>query len=325
MRTLSLASTGRATTQLGFGCSSLMGATGRRTSLALLEHAFDAGIRHFDVAPMYGYGAAEGCLGEFLARHPGAITVTTKYGIAPPANQGLMRAARRAVGPVLKLIPSVKKRLAGAANAVTAAAPKAPFTADAARASLENSLRELRTERIDLLLLHEAEANDLNDDDLLRFLENAVAEGKVGAFGCGSSADKIPALLAHKPAFCPVLQFEWSILDKPIDGLTGFTLHHRALTANFADLREVLETKAEVRQRWTEAAGVDLSAPGMLASLMLKAALVENPGSVILVSSRNPAHIASNVRMAGDDSLAEPARMLYAVAQREAASVLGRH
>ena len=38
-------------------------------SLRLLEAAYDAGIRHFDVAPMYGYGEAESCLGEFRARH----------------------------------------------------------------------------------------------------------------------------------------------------------------------------------------------------------------------------------------------------------------
>ena len=62
---------GRTTTRLGYGCSSLMGALGQKESLALLEAAYDAGVRHFDVAPLYGFGQAEGCLGEFLARHRG--------------------------------------------------------------------------------------------------------------------------------------------------------------------------------------------------------------------------------------------------------------
>ena len=53
----------------------------RRQSLALLESAFEAGIRHFDTAPMYGYGEAESCLWEFLSKHPGEMTVTTKFGI----------------------------------------------------------------------------------------------------------------------------------------------------------------------------------------------------------------------------------------------------
>src|ERR1017187_8275756 len=59
METIDLGRTGRRTTRLGFGCSSLMGAMGRKESVAMLEAAFDAGVRHFDVAPMYGFGQAE--------------------------------------------------------------------------------------------------------------------------------------------------------------------------------------------------------------------------------------------------------------------------
>ena len=55
---------------------------------------------------------------------------------------------------------------------------------------------------------------------------------------------------------------------------------------------------------------------------MLKAALVRNPDSVILVSSRNPEHIRENARVAGDSQLAEPARRLYALAQKEGTGVL---
>ena len=322
MKTITLPHTNRQTSQLGFGCSSLMGATGRKESLALLEHAYNAGIRHFDVAPMYGYGAAEGCLGEFLARHRSNITITTKYGIPPPSNQGLMRAARRAIGPVLKLIPSVKHRLAAAANSVTAAEPKAPFTSAAARVSLEHSLTELRTDRIDLWLLHEAGAEDLNDDSLNSLLQDAVHTGKIGAFGCGSSSEKIPALLASKPQYCPVLQFEWSVLDKPVDAHPAFTLHHRSLTANFQGLQSALARLPEVRNKWSTETGVDLAQPGKLAALMLKAALVLNPASVILVSSRNRRHIEENVRVAGDDPLAAPARSLYNLAQSEGAALL---
>ncbi len=324
MRQIELPNTGRRTSQLGFGCSSLMGATGRKESLRLLEHAFAAGIRHIDVAPMYGYGAAEGCVGEFLARHPGEITVTTKYGIPPPANPGMMQIARRAVGPLLKMIPSVKKRLAGAAKSVTAAAPKANFSAGEARVALEHSLSELRVERLDLWLLHEPEAAQLQDDGLLRLMEDAVASGKVGAFGAGSSADKIPALVAERPAYCPVLQFEWSILDRPMEPVPAFTLHHRSLTANFGELRAALQRDAEARTRWSSEIGADLAQPGMLAALMLKAALLFHPDSVILVSSRNPAHIAENVRVAGDETLNGPARALYTVAQREGTTVLAR-
>jgi len=50
---------------------------------------------------------------------------------------------------------------------------------------------------------------------------------------------------------------------------------------------------------------------------MLKAALEENPESVILVSSKNAAHVQDNVRVAGDAGLVEPARRLHELVQTE--------
>ena len=317
VETIALATTGRVTSRLGYGCSSLMGATGRRESLRLLDAAFDAGVRHFDVAPMYGYGAAEGCVGEFLAGHRGAVTVATKYGIPPAANQGLLGLARRIAGPVVKLLPQVKRRLARAADSVAApVVAKASFTAAEARASIERSLRELRTERIDLLLLHEAEAPDLRDDALLRLLEDLVAAGTIGSFGVGSSSDKMADLLRERPAFCGVLQFEWSVLD-PVRAMPAFTLHHRALTDNFRALHAALAADAKLSRRWSEAVGAEVAQREVLAALMLKASLELNPASVILFSSRDAAHIRRNVEVAANAALAAPARRLHALVERE--------
>ena len=313
-QTLMLADTGRATTRLGYGCSSLMGALGRRDSLALLEAAYDAGIRHFDVAPMYGFGAAEECLGEFAQRHADDVTLTTKYGILPPANRrSIMGIARRIAGPILKRIPAVKKRLASAAAAVAAPDVRASFTAEEARQSLERSLRALRTGRIDLWLLHEAEASDLKDDQLLRFLEDSAAQGKIGTFGIGSEARKIPALVSEHPAYCRVLQFEWSVLDDALPAGGPFRIHHRALTENFRQLHSSLREDTDRCRQWSQAIGADLADGEALANLMLKASLVANPSSIVLFSSKNIEHIAKNVAVAEDDALVEPARRLHAV------------
>ena len=53
---------------------------------------------------------------------------------------------------------------------------------------------------------------------------------------------------------------------------------------------------------------------------MLKAALVLNPASIILFSSKNPAHIQANVHAAADATLEAPARRLYDLVQRNATS-----
>ena len=203
MQTIPLADSGRQTTRLGFGCSSVLGALGRGDSLKMLEAAYDAGLRHFDVAPSYGFGEAEACLGEFAAGHPGELTVTTKYGI-PAESKSWKSAARSLVRPLLKVAPGLKKRLQGAAASVGAPpATKTPFTVAGAQASLERSLRLLRVERVDVWLLHEAEAGDLADDALLRFIEDAVAAGKIGSYGVGSDGSKIAACCVSAPRTAP--------------------------------------------------------------------------------------------------------------------------
>jgi D-threo-aldose 1-dehydrogenase len=322
MEQIALGTSGRHTTRLGFGCSSLMGATNRRDSLRLLETAFDAGIRHFDVAPMYGYGHAESCLGEFLQHHRGQITVATKFGISPPKHSTLLRLGRRIAGPIIRQLPGLKQRVARAASAVAQNDERPAFTPAEAKASLDRSLTALRTGQIDLWLLHEASASDLRDDSLLRFLEAEVEKGSIGSFGIGSSSDKIPALLAERPAYCRTLQYEWSVLDAPIPeapitATQPFRIHHRALTNNFRSLHAALIRNKPLCKRWSESTHTDLSNADLLAHLMLKASLVMNPSSIILFSSKNPTHIHANVEAATDDSLELRARQLYSLVQSE--------
>jgi aryl-alcohol dehydrogenase-like predicted oxidoreductase len=304
-----------------------MGATNRRDSLKLLETAYEAGIRHFDVAPRYGYGEAESCLGEFLQNHRGQITVATKYGIAPPKKSPIIKLGRNIAGPILKQLPSLKHRLAQAANAATRNPERPTFTAAQAKASLQRSLLALRTSHIDLWLLHEATAPDLHDDTLLHLLEAEAQKGTIGTFGIGSSADKIPAILATHPAYCHTLQYEWSVLDSPLSEVpirpsAPFRIHHGTLTKNFHAIHQSIINNQPLCQRWSASINIDLSRPEALAHLMLKAALVMNPTSIILFSSKNPAHIHANVRIAADTSLELPARQLYKLVQSECDQLL---
>jgi D-threo-aldose 1-dehydrogenase len=322
MQTIALGSSGRETTRLGFGCSSLMGSMGRKDSVAVLEAAYDAGLRHFDVAPMYGYGQAEVCLGEFLARHPGELTVTTKFGIAPEDAKSLKATLRGLARPVLKLLPGLKRKLQKAAVATSASVLNLDFSVEKARESLDRSLALLTVDRIDVWLLHEAEAGDLKDDRLLRLMEDAVAAGKIGTFGIGSEARKIPALLSERPAYCRTLQHEWSVLDAPMAPGEPFRIHHRALTENFVALHDALSGDAARAKRWSDYCGANVADAGVLARLMLKAALVLNPESVILFSSKRPGHIKNNVAVLEDTTLEQPALRLYSLVRAEAVETL---
>jgi hypothetical protein len=297
-----------------------MGAMGRVESLAVLEAAFDAGIRHFDVAPMYGYGQAESVLGEFVVRHPGQTTLTTKYGIPAAKHQGLIGLARSVARPIVRAMPSLKRGLTSAAAKATSPGPKANFTAAEARESLERSLRELKTDHIDIWLLHDATLADLHDEGLLRFMQDSVTAGKIGAFGVGGERAAVDEIAAIRPQYLPVLQFAWSVLDVPVPPIESFRIHHRALTNNFRSLHQQLLGDNPRCTRWSGFVGSDLADPQALSALMLKAALLENPDGILLFSSKRAGHIRNNVAVAEDATLESPARRLYALIQSETTS-----
>jgi aryl-alcohol dehydrogenase-like predicted oxidoreductase len=71
---------------IGLGCVTFGREIDEAASFALLDHALERGMRHFDTAAAYGGGASETILGKWLAsRKPQGITVATK--ILPPYNR----------------------------------------------------------------------------------------------------------------------------------------------------------------------------------------------------------------------------------------------
>src|SRR6266851_4804354 len=164
---------------IGFGCSSLA-SVGRKKALRLLESAFDAGIRHFDVARYYGYGEAEGILGAFIKSRRTQVTVTTKFGIEPPRRTNALRIAMGIGRLFLRLVPSARKMVQ---QHTTVLVKGNAFSAADAHRNLETSLRELGTDYIDFYLLHDYIAGDHSSDELVAFLRQAVQAGKIRYFG----------------------------------------------------------------------------------------------------------------------------------------------
>ena len=322
MLTCNLADTGRMTTRLGYGCSSIMGGMGRTASLRTLEWAFEAGVRHFDVAPMYGYGEAEGCVGEFLSRHPGECTVTTKYGIPPAPRSALKSFVRAAARPVLRVIPALKARAQQAA-AATSEAPQRHLSAAAAQASLESSLRHLRVSRIDVFLLHDATPREVCDASLLQCLQRARDAGLVGAFGIGTDREHAAVIQQQSPAYAQVVQREWSVFDT-VESSDTFRIYHRSLGGNYRRLHAYIAGSREVMGRWSREIDADLAAPGALSRLMMRAALWANSSGIVLFSSKVREHIHANAALV-QPSAAQDAQAvaLYRVVQRDLAQIPG--
>lgn len=147
-----LGQTGLAVSPVGFGAwqlnNPLWGGTNEADSIALVHAALDAGCNFFDTAPAYGEGASERLLGEALRGRRDTAVICTKFGHT-----------------------GVEAK---------------DFSVAAVRPTLEDSLRRLRTDRVDLLLLHNPPAALLDGGvaaDLYGELAALQREGKLRAFG----------------------------------------------------------------------------------------------------------------------------------------------
>jgi D-threo-aldose 1-dehydrogenase len=176
---------------------------------------------------------------------------------------------------------------------------RAAFSAADAEKSLENSLRALQTDHIDIYLLHEAGPVDTSDE-LLAFLERKQQEGVVGRFGTGSDFVKVSAMASMRPAFADVLQFENSVIRPNLQRLTAtpdswLAITHGALGGSFRQLRDDVQADATLRTRCSGALGVDVGDSRHLASAMLSWAVLSNVQGTMLFSSSRPANVRSNM------------------------------
>jgi len=319
--------TGCTTTRLGFGCAFPRSVTDHDAA-RYLDAAFAAGIRHFDVAPSYAEGAAEGYLGNFLKRRRAeGITVTTKYGILPPAMRPLpVRAARAVLGPAfrsLRRVPAFASGLAKTASALNVSS-KAVFDAAEAKLSLTRSLGELRLDNVDIFLMHEPAAVDLSDE-LLAFLNNSVAAGRIGCFGIGGDAARAADLYLNRRAFCDVMQFEWSVFSPDFDYPESLRIHFWVFSRQFRSVHRALADRPDMRTRWSAEVDLDLADLGTLADVMLKGALTRHSNSIVLFTSSNPDNIIRNVNVAENSKLEANARRFCELVEHEGKALVAQN
>lgn len=180
---------------LGFGCSALMGRAGRRESLAALSAAMDAGVNFFDTARSYGYGQSESLLGEFLHVNRRETIISTKFGIMPAANMRFKQKLKPIARAVVRRIPAMRSL---ARTAAVGSFVPVQFSIEVLRESFHTSLRELRTDYVDILLLHAAPVSVLHQHDLLEAMERLVTEGKVRMAGISGGIDTMQATFSSR-------------------------------------------------------------------------------------------------------------------------------
>jgi D-threo-aldose 1-dehydrogenase len=218
-----------------------------------LEAAAAVGFSHFDTAPLYGFGEAERAIGDAFGRTRD-VTVATKLGLYPPGGCDQSRQlvlARKAVG---RFLPSVSRAVAD-------------WSVERASDSLDASLQRLQRDRIDLLLLHEPNAELMATDEWSRWLERQ--SDRIGLVGiAGPKSAVAPFVLANSP-LARVVQTRDSVETRESDFLP---LGGRKLQFTYGYF-----------------ANNEVSWP---ATKILEGALARNPRGSIVVSTRKRSRLA---------------------------------
>ena len=164
-----LGTTGRSVSVLGLGCASYWARPGfpESSARAVFEAALECGVTLFDTGASYSAGEAERRLGR-MVRAPNAdaenLVVATKAGTYTGDGGRIVR----------------------------------DFSTDGVIAQVEQSLRRLGVERIDLLQLHGPQAGELTDE-LFAALERLRAAGKVALLGVNAGSEVLWPLVGQRP------------------------------------------------------------------------------------------------------------------------------
>ncbi|HMD02656.1 MAG TPA: aldo/keto reductase [Candidatus Baltobacteraceae bacterium] len=146
--------------EVGFGlwttATGWWGSMSDEEAVALLHEAFDLGITLFDAADTYGNGRSEEQLAAAFGDRRDHVVYSTKFGYDFYTYAGERKGQQE--------IPH-------------------DFTPAFVRYALEQSLRRLRTDVIDIYSIHNAHLDQIANDELFALLESFKDEGKIRSYG----------------------------------------------------------------------------------------------------------------------------------------------
>lgn len=171
----------RSVRRLGFGAMQLPTEPwpAREASIAVARRAVELGVTLIDTAHLYGWGANEELIAEALYPYPDDLLIATKVGVAPPD-------------------PPHDTTICG--------------RPDFLRSQVNQGLRRLRVERLELLQLHRIDST-VPLADQLGALRELQIDGKIGHIGL---SEVTVAELAEASQIIDVasVQNRYSMLDR---------------------------------------------------------------------------------------------------------------
>ncbi len=215
MKTMKLGKTNLEVPEIGLGCMRITGLESKAEVRSLIDTAMDQGINFFDHADIYAGGEAEAVFGEAAADIPREkMIIQTKCAIHPGTSYD--------------------------------------FSKEHILKSVEGSLKRLKTDYVDVLLLHRPDTL-MEPEEVAEAFETLEKQGKVRYFGVSNENAMQMELLNH---YCggrivaDQLQFSIAHCDI-IDSGLNVNVHNDAGTNRDGGVLEYCRLKNITIQAWS--------------------------------------------------------------------------
>jgi aryl-alcohol dehydrogenase-like predicted oxidoreductase len=183
MKYRTLGTNGLKTSALGYGSMGISMGYGTGDAgggAAAIQRAYDLGVTFFDTAEVYGWGENEQVLGAAVKSFRDEVVIATKFGFRQPDFRPDSRPEH-----ICEVV--------------------------------ENSLRHLDTDRIDVLYQHRVDP-EVPIEDVAGAVKELIDAGKVAYFGL-SEAGETTIRRAHAVQPVSVLQTEYSLFEREVERL----------------------------------------------------------------------------------------------------------
>ena len=282
-----LGRTGLNVTKLGYGAMELRGTNhfprlSAKEAGTLLNSVLDSGINYIDTSPDYGY--SEQTIGEHIAHRRDEFYLASKCGCPVEAPD----------------IPHDQRK-------------PHDYSRANIRAAVEQSLRRLRTDYLDVVQLHVTpDRKVLEENDSVAELLALQQEGKVRCIGTSST---IPQLAGHiDMGVFEVFQIPYSLVEREHEDLIhkaaaggagivirggvsrGVMVKDEAVIDEYpAFLQDSFRAR---RNLWQDTSIDDLLQGASAMEFMLRFTISNPDMSTTIVGTANPEHLAANVKAA---------------------------
>jgi|GEM_PF-2413385 len=277
---------------LGCGCSTFGGSVSKKNALRTLDVCYNEGILYYDVARSYGYGMAEGIVGQFIGNKRSNIVLASKFGIEAPKSFPFKSLVTGAARFIKNQIPGASNALKSASNSVL---EKKFFTPQMVVDSLNKSLKELNTDYLDIFICHESTFEEMLNEDIRAVLEAEKDKGKIRIIGTNLNHQKEREKLLSSNYFPSALQIPLSF-DSIFDALVNRKEQINIVYSAMNLFKQFTEKQISfLRSLKTNNVGFDLLENER--ELLLSLAFQKINSGVLLISTTNEKHIKRNVQI----------------------------